>query len=703
MLARSDCSSSVSPGRGTASDYARSKKQCGRRTASAAVKTHMLYRPVAAVCTLLALTAFTGSGTVERAGPRQVVQPADVPYLRAAHWFDDGWPAGFWSGDLEKRAEADFAAIRDDGFNTIVLVVPWPVFAPLPTSGQLDASRVDQLRTLIRTARALGLRVVLRLSYPWDVSVTDATERSVALWSDPATYAGWLDHLDELWLAVRDEPNLEFGFFSWEDLWAVTGLAESALPARLRAAEDIGFRTWLQSRFSLGAIGAQYESTFTSWESVPLPGRREPGYGAFLEFLDVAWVERFYKPARERFPKLTMEVRIDSDPIWRGEDFLRWHSHAAAWDLPGAAWTALYWSPSMGGVNDGETVSPDEAARRLAQTLDAVRAVASPRPIFVSQLLVEDRTPGFERNGRLATGQVGAFLERAGPILADYTAGVALWAWRDYHHDAIGAPGRFNDLSGWRHQGEVTISSDGAQLGRAAWLERTVSIDQYHAGGGPAAAELCIEGRSVSQDPARIEVTDEEARRVLGHLMLPPERARVCLSVAKTALMRMRLSAGSAAVIRRVQSSGFVQDTGLRDLQGSRKPVAADYLAFNRGLISAADRLIPLFEDGWMGRHFAGVFERRASDLVLTVRSDLPANWPGRPQMFVFANRQPIGSFACGADPILAFDIPPAASPLVIRIEASSAHRVAGDARALGCHFSALSLEPRKVRRDVSR
>lgn len=627
------------------------------------------------------------------APPTAAAPSAEDHYLRAAHWFGNGWPVNFWDTDLERTARADFASIREDAFNAVVLLVPWQGFAPSPTSGALDQQRVERLRRLIRTAAQEDLRVVLRLSYAWDAGRA-ADGRFLALWSHPETYAGWLEYLEQLWSAVGTEANLEFGFFSWEDLWAVTEITEADVNERLRSADAIGFRTWLREHYSLQRIAESYERSFSDWNEIPVPQRDEPGFGVFLEFLDAAWIERFYSPARQRFQKLSMEVRIDEDPVWRGGQLLRWYSHTNAWRLPDARWTSVYWSPSMGGVNQGETVAPEEAVQRLERRLRQVAEVTAGRPVFIDQLLVEDYTPGFERNGRIPKERIGEFLRRAAPILSQYSDGYAVWTWRDYRHQGLVNPEFFGGVDGWHVNDVSPIATGGVELAGGGWIEQPLTVDRYHVPAGPLEAELCVTGLATGGTPAELRVTDEANQSALGTLLLQRESSTSCLRHIVAPRMTLRLAARSRVSVARVESTGFVQHSGLRDLHGTRKAVARDYIAINLQLMGRGGTPTDLIADGWTGRRFISRFDRPAvKDVVLTIQSDLPSTWPSRPRLSLFVDDDRLGTFSC-ASGLFRFAVPDGDGPLIVRLEASSTGRVAPDAPALGCHFSQLELEP---------
>ena len=46
-------------------------------------------------------------------------------YIKAAHYFAHASMGNFWSAFRQHEVAADFSGIRDDGFNTIILLIPW--------------------------------------------------------------------------------------------------------------------------------------------------------------------------------------------------------------------------------------------------------------------------------------------------------------------------------------------------------------------------------------------------------------------------------------------------------------------------------------------------------------------------------------------------------------------------------------------------
>ena len=617
---------------------------------------------------------------------------SDQPYLRAAHWFGEDWPVNFWNTDIESRARADFEKILADGFNTVVLLVPWPGFAPDPRSGQLDQERVDRLLALLRLADEMGLKTVLRISYAWDSLDERSGARLINLWLDEDYYQGWLGYVESVWDAVHEVPGFQFGFFSWEDLWAATSLAEADEDVRSRAAHDLGFGDWVIEEVAPERARRLLGSAIDSASDVILPARRSPGYELFLEFMNKAWIDRYFLPAQKRFPRLSMEIRIDADAIYDGEDHLKWFHHHDAWNLPGADWVTLYWAPSMGGENQGESLAPAEAASRLARWLDEVGEHAGPRQIFIGQFLVEDFTPGYGMNGRIPREQVPEFLELAESVLQERAGGIGLWTWTDYGHDLMANPAFFAGLEGWRVSDGVSVVDKTVEMETNGWIEMTGYRFQYHAPGGPERAELCVQGAAMEEGDAEVVVHQgsSDAPEMIAELLFTNEPSEQCVDHA-TEDLTLRFTTSAPFLLERISSIGVVQKSGMRNTDFSLKPVGQSYRALNASLRYRPVLTRERFEDGWMGQFWVKRLPVAEDATHLVVETHLPADWPKSVDLTVALDGQRVDTVPCQAGERHVFELPDGASEdVALYVEASTTHSPGRDRRELGCLISAV-------------
>ena len=655
------------------------------------IATYLLL--LAAVC-VATVVACTNDRDPPPAAPSEVAL-SSRPYVKAAHWFGDGWAVNLWNTDLESGAAADFAAIKEDGFNTIVLVVPWAGFTDAADGAKLVESRVERLLRLIRLAGEMDLKVILRMSYAWDSADETSGHRLTQVWLDAASYQGWLTYFELLWRAVGSEPNVLFAFFSWEDLWAVVSFADAAPEYRKELAVKSGFSAWLQRTQTIDSINQRFQLGWADWADAMIPARREPFFKLYLEFIDDAWLNRFFLPAQSRFPRLSMEIRIDSDPIWDGDRLLEWHGHERAWDLPGSDWTTIYWSPAMGGVNEGETLSPEVAAERLRQSLVRIHENTGARNIFIGQFLAEDFTPGYERNGKIPREQVDEFLAAAAAPLQELAAGYGLWTWTDYFHDAIASPDFSAGPVGWEGVDQIDENSHDAAVDAGDTPSYTIDRHAYHSPGGPAQTDFCMTARVADATSGAITIRDELAGHDLGQLEFEDALTQACLRFPVADVMKIALLAPHGAVIDAVNSRGFLQPSGMRGHDGKLKAIGEAYRELNSRLALAPKLVAPLHDDGWMGKaYLREVAIPPGPNPTLSFRTFIPADWPVRPALKISIDGQVLLETHCDDNQAVNVKLASLVRPgdHTLRIEASPTHSPGSDQRALGCLIKDLQI-----------
>ncbi len=543
-------------------------------------------RRIVAVALLLAVAA-----AVVFAVKWRIARPAPiegVATVRATHYWAGGYPKSFWDGLDPSRVDADFARIRQDGFNTVVLAVSWPEFQPrLTPTPAYDERAFGDLAMLIRKAGEHGLRVALRVGFIWsfrpDAELPNAM-RVDAAFHDAAIHAAWLDFVGEVCRRVCDSPHVVMGFLSWEDLFPFNLLGDA--PNR----DHLGFRRefvgWLRTHHALADVGAKYGRSFASWADVPLPERRSPAYEYVLAWWDDALVERFFLPARQRFPRLSFEARVDWDPVWHGER-IDWYRHDVQLRRAGAEVATVYYAVAWGMKNDGDSTDAPSALAQLDRLLASAAGESRARSLFIDQFNFVDNTPEFSRNTRLADDQYDAMLAGAADVLTRRGAGYAVWVDQDYASNILYNPGFQRGLAGWEADGGVNVIAqpDGAATARlapGAGIAQRIVAGNREAGFLPGrTGKLCLHGRAVDADSARVDVAG-----LPGAASLTFDRVarRRCADVPLAAEFRLALAAQSTVELDRIELFHHVQQSRLRELDGAPGPQAEALRALNREL-----------------------------------------------------------------------------------------------------------------------
>lgn len=524
-------------------------------------------------------------------------RPNGASYVRAAHYFGGEWVKNFWNADLA-GIDRDLAQIKRDGFDTIVVVVPWGEFQPKLFPPRLNKAAFRRLGTVMRAAERHRLGVVARVSYTWDFQPgadLPTTARFGALYTDERVYDAWLRYMGALGKALLRYPNFHFAFLTWEDFWQIAGVDEHAdTAARRRLARATGFDDYLRSRYTLRELPGVLGRPVETWDDVAVPARKTAAFRAYLDFVDHQLINRIYVPARRRFQRLSMESRVDWDPIWTDPDAPNgWYQHDAQFRLPGAPFVTIYWAPSIGALNVGEAEPAATVIERLRRILDSTSNLAGGK-LFIDQLIFRDNSLQFRRNARIRPRDVRAFLRCAAPLLRRSTRGYALWAYRDYATNTVYNPAFALGLRGWDVRGNVAPASPGAvRLARDGALSQRMPIDRDPE--SPWAKRVFVElhGHSATGAPARLVVRLDGRSRVI---TLGPRSGRVVASFPRAGLASYDLelrASGPPVVLSDVRVYSFVASGGMRRVNGSAGPEVAAVRELNRALVGRSAAACP--------------------------------------------------------------------------------------------------------------
>lgn len=383
-------------------------------------------------------------------------------YLKVAHYFGDAWPINFWSSELY-NAEEDMKKIKEDGFNAIILVLPWGEFQPKLNPIQYNGEVISKLQFLIEEAEKQELNVILRLGYTWDFDPDvefSNTERLREVYLNDEVYKAWLAYMEKMKEVTSGHANVLFGFLTWEDLWGI--VEEASLlqtdEQRMELSQKIGFPSYLKENFTLEEISDIYEYKIASWEEVMIPESETEAFKLFYQFVDKLYLEKFYTPAQKVFPNLSMEVRVDSDPIYLENGDIEWHSHKETYALPNAEYTTTYYSPAMGATNLGDEESAKTSLERQEFLFADVKNNSNGNKIFVDQYLYYDNTPNFTLNTKVKAEELDEFIINSADNLKNFTSGYGVWAYKDYAANVLYNPQFEVGLKGWEvAQGKVDI------------------------------------------------------------------------------------------------------------------------------------------------------------------------------------------------------------------------------------------------------
>lgn len=386
-------------------------------------------------------------------------------YVRSASYFGDEWHINFWNSEME-HLDRDMEQIREDGFDSVILVIPWKEFQTGVEPVEYSDYAFDRLDLVMDAAGRAGLNVYARVGYMWDF-VNDANEdiheRIIRLFRDPGMRSAWRDYLRKLYRQMSGHECFAGGFLTWEDYMPpFLGFCDApSLQDRIDAAKRMGFQKHVRSQYALADYNRAFNVQYSSYESIPFPCRTEPAMRAMYDFFDRS-LNDLLADGQTVFPNLSLEVRLDGDPLFDAKGNPNgYYKHEATFPCRKSDYTAAMYGIPMDFVNNGERVKAKEALRHTADILRFLARHNGGKPVYVEQFLFYDNTPKFEHNARLEDGEIGKYLLACPDVLRKYSAGYGVWTYRDYRDNRLYNNGFFLRERGWETEGNVAFEKTG--------------------------------------------------------------------------------------------------------------------------------------------------------------------------------------------------------------------------------------------------
>lgn len=422
----------------------------------------------------------TGLAVASTSGASRVPPPS---YIAAANYFggQGGNAYNLWNASLA-NVKPELSQMKKEGFNAVALVVPWGEFQTGLTPVRYNQQAFSRLDMVLGDAKSLGMGVILRLSYFWDIDPADQMPTSArfnALWGTSKVYSSWLAYIGKIHQDVSTFGNVWGAYLSWEDLWQPVQEAQATTTAaqQLHLAKSSGFQSWLRSHsgISLSKIGTEYGTTFTSFSQVPTPSANRPSFRLMFQYEDWGLIHHLFQPASKRFPGLTLEARVDIDAIKTGTQVVGSYAHTAQFQLAGTSLTGIYDTPYMGDTAPTKTETATQAVASMQRTFSTLSAKAGGRRLFVYEYQFGPNPPEIAGTPQLIATQIPQYLSGSAPLLKQYTAGYALWTYRDFNLSGVYNPSFTLGSQGWKLSGGARAVHGFVQLhGQAKATQKLV-------------------------------------------------------------------------------------------------------------------------------------------------------------------------------------------------------------------------------------
>lgn len=433
--------------------------------------------------------------------------------VKAVTYFGDAWPINFWSSEMDGMAQ-DFQKIREDGFNHIILCVPWNEFQPevlgMPeVQNKFNTEALSRLDAVMSDAEKAGLGVMLRLGYTWDYyDSEDVLKRYEALINDKSVRAAWLAYAKKIYETVSAHQNFTGAFLTWEDFWNFVD-TERQIAGTIQGeqkAKELGFSDYVLGHYTRAELEQLYHNPQDALTGA-FPKADSPAYRLFLEWYDKVLTDLLTE-TQTVFPDLSMECRLDVDSYRDEAGALLGYAHNKTFACGNASYASTMLSVSMG-HQPGTKLLPERAADMSAAQIGRLNA-DSGKPLFVDQFLYMETTPGYENNASLAAEDVNTYLAQMGDVFRRHTMGYGIWTYRDYADNILYNPGFALGLEGWSKNGTVNIAEQNGK--KMAKLQPGALLVQS------------IEGRNyISKEPSIVRIKLETEQPVVLTVMADGE------------------------------------------------------------------------------------------------------------------------------------------------------------------------------------
>ncbi|MBS6645660.1 MAG: hypothetical protein KH366_18965 [Clostridiaceae bacterium] len=359
-------------------------------------------------------------------------------YLKSATYYSDDWVVNFWNSE-SPNMDQELAQIAKDGFNSIILALPWREFQPQTSPVSYNSYAWRKLDQVMEAAKKNGLWVELRVGYTWDYySQESVLPRYQGLLYQESTKEAWLDYAKTVYERASVHPNFYGGFLTWEDFWNFVDTAGSMGRGSnsIRMAEIVGFQDYMIENYTLDEAREYYGSELGSYDNIYLPPREDKAFLCFYKFYD-DFLNKLLTETQTVFPDLSMEVRLDVDAVSDGGEGFVGADHYSTFPCGNASYTSLMFGTSMGQQNVGEVIGAEAVLAQFNGFLDLASFYSGGKPLYVDQLLFMDTTEEFSHNASIDAEQRPLFLTSLGPVLKEKTMGYGIWTYRNYTNNLV--------------------------------------------------------------------------------------------------------------------------------------------------------------------------------------------------------------------------------------------------------------------------
>lgn len=407
-------------------------------------------------------------------GPRFQWEPPDFRVKGTYYFQPRAAVNNFWSSFDFEQCKIDFAQLRDDGFNTIILFIPWGVFQPTVNPIAYNEQAFANLDRVLRLADSSKLKVGLRVGthdhIPRDADGAKWLAATVLV--DEEEWVAYQDLFREVAARTKPHPNVLFLFWTFEDTGYTPDLWFHQYPENVAA-----FHQWLHRRPLWWWNWLWWEKN-ASYEAVEPPNQNvEPlnptKLRTFLDFSDQLTAHRLPEActaARQGNPQAVVSFQPRPEVNWG-------HEYSLQFELPPCysfvtTWFSPYQSYMFG--DRSEELDGRRTASYVPRYLKRAEKLSRGLPVFVDQFNFQHFGGPVGESALTTEHEQFEFIADALPILLRDSLGYALWNYHDYYLNVINNGSFRSGLEEWEtpsQPGLVQIKPSPANSGQEAEIQ----------------------------------------------------------------------------------------------------------------------------------------------------------------------------------------------------------------------------------------
>jgi hypothetical protein len=586
----------------------------------------------------------------------RIGETANLPQkIIGTHYTGSTWAPAAWSNLNKHEVATDLEEIKSNGFNTIILVVPWVGFQTSVKPICYSESYFQLLTHIFSVAQETGLKVILRIGYTHEIgehSLPDHHSRIVRLLTDPDMLVAWQDYLVRLNQIASRFDNFLFGFLTWEDFFLVN-LTYPKKEVRKKLSNIIGFDKFI-AKYPIKLISEWYQDDFKNHTQVPIPSYDSPTIFLFHEFWD-EYLLKLHKKSKEKFPNLSLEVRVDCDPNSVNHNYI---CHEDTFDVGNESdKTIIYFSPAWGAENNGNTDSAEDVLNRFNYMLDKVREDTD-NLIFIDQFNFIDNTPGFHKHTKIKEKDLTDFIENSYKIIDKKTIGYALWTMNDVNGNCIRNGSFERGELGWNIQKGAIIYDSQNKEKRIRLLPGGSIVQDInlrgHSNPDTKNSNLSFTLKfnssieSKQQSKLLVKIVDSKNTIIL-EKEITVDQKEIELTTfpdlplfIKAHLKVQNLT--SNVIIDNIELYFRAQENGIYTVDGEPKPFRDAVVRLNKKLLSQeaplpyykkskllSNNIQGIYRDGWVGKELTGVLKKPIGNIErnFIIEAYVPDSWKG--------------------------------------------------------------------------